>query len=1115
MKFISQSGFKKQWNIYQQYKGVFDLKTCRKRLWLAANETKLGHLRKNFKKILSNPKASAVFFKKKQSYSDIFQDNILKFASSAHWFIWYESLFTKCTPSIQKFLELQSEYERQMCVGNYRKAALNLTTVEENFGLSIWLITSRIQLFAAQGLVVEAQRYVDMVSKEDSLLGLISDRFFIKTQTENYDRFLDSLFNLFHEYRNGGNRPVADLVSFLLLPLARDLQRDSTQLMLYYSNLPIIDQYTLFKLTLAELFSRETIDNTQEARKVVKTLADNIHDEDLLRLWLRLSEKESCDENQIQILKLYSEGSYSDCIHAIESHMQTTPNDTACLEILAKCYVYTGKLYIQNTTDLQRIIRLLTKIIAVNDKCTAHIKELKSLLVSYYPQRWTIPLLSQLNNLFQHRTISEGIISAKIQYYFGSPATPKYRNIAITKKKYGFCEETEHEIVSTGDSVLITDLRKLKYSVIKQMMQDNKRISYDIIQQAILTTDLKLPYEIETLQSEIYLHNDELEKSLNIVIDNCIDNIESYRCFPLAELIKVTNSYEYDDVIYKPIALYIYNKKIGNEFSDELNDSYEDFMDTFPQYLPSITFGGKETLNKFEVYFLSNICIPTVMDTCPEFSSNTEVYSERIRILDLLLEQCDNHPNLLSSEQIRKERNTVLDSMVVEQGQLKYDLSKIYIDVESITKSKNDTLFSMYQNFLEEIKRTKSPGEIKKFKENQYYMSSDADVALYGLIEKYLQEFVRNPDYGLDKSLSTEVRHGVFSNLIRSRFEQHHLVTALNGEKYEDNAYWKEKYSMYIDTFIDELNILFANFSKSIDDIIASGNEWMKVTFEAGNKERLFNFNLSLATFNKYKYRMYNSESYQDVIDICKEIAWEKLDGSIETLLKKLHEDFKTQAEQAIGTFEDSIKEAKQQNSLTDLIDSIHLAKSGFLEDLKTVTDWFQVSKTLEIKDHTLDAIIKISIESFYTIKLNRMIQFSINDDQVARSLLLTGNDSKALITSLITAYDNAIKYGRHSEKTKIGIFITKPNQNRFTIKISNEYLHEDINKETFYSEIKRKIESEYHESLMYSEGGTGLYKITHLLTNSNPNFSVDVYENDESLFILDIQGVANENSVN
>jgi hypothetical protein len=185
----------------------------------------------------------------------------------------------------------------------------------------------------------------------------------------------------------------------------------------------------------------------------------------------------------------------------------------------------------------------------------------------------------------------------------------------------------------------------------------------------------------------------------------------------------------------------------------------------------------RPTADKFPrselIYFLDQICVYSVLDMLPVFTSSSELQDERKLICEILAE--------IDPSEIERYQHEVLEignRLVVQSGLDIVDGSRIHVDMDGIArwaKRELEESFFRYkalisagvgvaENFddvLKKLLRGEDPDRYLRLPSNE------ADEILISVVSQLLERFLLDSSYGLDSYLSQRIRHGSLMNYLR------------------------------------------------------------------------------------------------------------------------------------------------------------------------------------------------------------------------------------------------------------------------------------------------------------------------------------------------------------
>lgn len=1098
-------------SIYTRAAGNRRVNVVRKRMSEVVNSTNGKLLSRSVRSILGHPLSKTCFQTSGFTVSSLACLPEITINEDYKWNVWFKALFNAKHEELSNLIVVKKEFEINFLKGNFDCAYNLIIDFEEKFGVTLWGIQSKITVLSISGKSDEAIRYAESITRNNSqyIVKYIIEKLIFKVGVKSISTFTSSMNDIFHEIRATETPYYADFFSTIILPRGYDKKRNPSRGYSTASRFPVCDQYLYFKQALSEKIV-DGLRVTDIAGQIAE-IRSLIDDANLIRADEFCKGNVQYDQTTLSVLKLYTKGDYFGCVQTIESAWDSDPTLTHYVEIHAKSCAYL-KIKAQKESLLYDLSSSMRQSVMVESDCQDNLNCIEDNLVKCYPQEWTLPLFAQLHNLFGTQRSEDGKLYSQINCFGGISTTPKYSFIAMGGTDCGdWCKTTVELLRSVDPGVSIHPSRAVRYDLLSAIQANDETKCINLIDIVDKNSHELLKCEHLGLKSDLLLCRSSHSELVELIASECCENIELYRCFPIKSYVEGVQKDGAGDVdkLLLTIICYIYSKKIDESSLYLLRDAYDDFMDDSGFKKPFFMYKDKSSLTTYEVFFLENVCIPSVMDVSTNFDSSLDVLSKRIQIIDLLAR------NGISTKDLQKERSSLVDGIVIDKGTVGYDKSRIYVDFNAFTKAKLSEYKSLYSSYLAAQSSGGDQYVLPGLKGRTVLPVGKKEKILHDIIIKFLNDFVRHPEHGLDRSLCAEIRHGYFSNQIRSRFESLHLVTTINEKgDYLQNDYWIKEYNFLNGIILNNIDTLLKEFSSKIDISIAAANEWMRVTFEFEDHIHAFNFSLTAEQFKVISAFLSLTKDFDGFCVEVENFCWERTQDCLSLIQKRLNEEFVSEMNASIDWLAGAIESSRGNIQFSNLVNNIAMAKSGFQEDLNIVTDWFNVTRAYDFGTHDLETLVEISKKCFITMKSNLQINFLGNIDASNFLQKLTDKESRAMITSLITSFDNAIKHGFHPS-TPIIVVDCVSSKNTFLIKISNRIKGlSSVQSAALVEALKEKIQEYGDYELMFTEGGTGVYKINSLLNMSSPHFYVDFFCTDNA-FTLKINGVYSENISN
>jgi hypothetical protein len=203
---------------------------------------------------------------------------------------------------------------------------------------------------------------------------------------------------------------------------------------------------------------------------------------------------------------------------------------------------------------------------------------------------------------------------------------------------------------------------------------------------------------------------------------------------------------------------------------------------------------------------------------------------------------------------------------------------------------------------------------------------------------------------------------------------------------------------------------------------------------------------------------------------------------------------------EAVSELENHVMQIKGNVAMFDLMQEIRAAKTSFIKEIELVLNWFRiVGSDDDGGSERLAVVVDAAVSAFDSLFRHKGKELSFV--QGRSDVRLTYRESRALFISLFTALENALKYGRSGIRVDMSLGSTGTAD---FLKIANIVADDQKHSNEFIGRQKAKW-TDANSKLSTMEGGSGLYKIHNLLTNSSPGFHFDIEINND-VFILMIE---------
>lgn len=912
----------------------------------------------------------------------------------------------------------------------------------------------------------------------------------LMSESSSVQIFVRELLGRMNEYRSSGLQDAIDngaLESCEFLPI----NLDSTRIVKieklknnWYES--IIDQYIIFKDVICECESAGRL--PVDLRAAILDLSEIVNDCELQAI---LGCEQSVAPEVTAILSDYTKGDYESAIHKIQRlQNQDSGEIFGLIEVYARSKIYTGTTF-ENKTFFDHLAIELAAILQCDKKTAEKIDFLNQICVKFKHEPWAKSLNFHLLSALEEVESDQDIESARLQTcILGRLNTPKAKT-------------RNHRFPVQFDwSSNIPLHRQVMYSSGDQLPIEIEKALFPI-----LSDFLKL-------KSRTLILKEQFIDGINFAVDEYLDNSVSCYHLPMrtlceiaGEIPKLTN----EVFISCLIAYEIYNREYGGIFEEDKSELFESLMKFNGSHRPSDIF-QKDKFSRVEVFFLKNICIPSQLDNLIHYTSNDDVVHERVAILDLLISTKSE-----GFEQLRHEKDSVLETMFSEKLRAKIESAKLFVDVQALESQRKHVYYSLFEQAkgtkgginLEPLplnNDTAGSNDIFEIAQGSALASNKKTQILYEIFDTAVRDFALDENYGLDKYLSAEIRHIVFTTQLRSCFEKTRLVTSQKEGVYLSNEFWVNKYNFVHVSIVEQVDNLLRVFSARVDSILGEVNERFRVELYDRDSANVFDFIAYHSRLVAVSEIVAQSGNADEFFGRLLDYMWELASDSAKSAQKLINDHLAIEILGALTELEAGLNYVKGDVAVVDLMQEIKTARSIFTKEIELVLNWFRFvgaddSKNLERLGVVVDATMS-SFDSIYGHKYKKP-EFSTCGSAPS----LNYREARALFICLFTALENACKYGGDVDPVTVAVVSGCDNTSIVIKNVVRSY--PGMAAEELVLREKAKWSPEY-SNLNREEGGSGLYKIYSTLSNSSSGFKFDI-EADEKSFTASI-GLCHEN---
>lgn len=990
---------------------------------------------------------------------------------------------------INTFLKLKTQFEELFLIGKLNEATEVLNQIEEECGYSLWSIENRINLLELlKGVKAQKEYIKGIVENEDYgfLVRYVAYHYSYKIQSKTEDEHA-AFFKYF--FQESEEDESYDYIKYKFNYLEEYSSLKHLKLILRMEmRISIYDGYEALIKIFQILFIQDKV--SEEILKVIDLFFTEFNRIEDIRV-NKLYETLYCNmvkNNQgiVECFNLYEKGLYEDCLNECEKRLNQNSLEFEIYDIylntlliLGRDVPYDNKSIIYRYFDLVKNLKILKK----DFKDT--LEEINKIIRVYSINSWSITFLYIKDTILKRYNLEK----EKIELYQLNNNFYDLKNLMnysenIYKNLY---EKNKKEVIfillnsfykndyKSLSEINIPEERKVRYlaecnyknknynetiNLIESQKESNEYLSNLILESYILS----------------YLKIGKIEKVIKILVEKFINNKNRLIYLPINQVIREVKLNSLRGQIEVPIVYNIYYRQ--NEREDNFKEyiEYEEFLKFYKKEKPSELLENnlKNNLDEEKLnYYLENICTIQIMELSTSFLSKTEIIDERIKICKYLIEK--NSTSKLIDEIFRLNKQKLLD-----QGMEQLNDGKINLNIEELKK----IMVEQLEIKFEVCKNNLNMGiefENEIFEPLKLFSDEEPDIEkvesvnlLHRLVYEARNVFISNEKFGLDTCLSTQIRHGIIINALRSVFEEMYLITKkdINGN-YLTNTYWvnlliNEENLENKEKLIQILNIA----SKQIDDLsLKVKNDLIQILTEQtkDKKSGLFDYYLYYPEVNEWCEEIKKMETIQEFAIFMMENLIVRTHKNLEEVKKCLRTKILNEFLEILNT---CLKEVTDLNNLevTEFRNKVSLARQSIQVEINKIIKWFSMNSKNNISEYDGEFLKELLLSS---IKCELDV-----DDQLKSKF--KGETLNGIFHVLYNLTLNAVN---HSGKENVRCYIKFIETSELEIIVKNEVITDNELLDKKIKEISKKLESEKQIKLNL-EGGTGFNKIKNILDN-------------------------------
>lgn len=1035
-----------------------------------------------FRTLFEKSRFRGVFNSEAERIEDFLDKKIVRATISADRAVAiYRGIIFGNREKITSFYAHRREYERAFLLGDFSAAEAFAEKVKSSCGESLWYVRSKMVLLSKQGRLDEMEKFAaECKARTDSGFITMVFSWYLLLASDPLLHLRKIVTSTVEELAEGQQQDWSELFSLMFIPTSMSSISRGLSCLTLIQTLPVVDQVCLLEALIAEL--RASGEEIPEAMSLLQSELRRLN----LPIGMATLQASVQHEERVlaELITFYELENYGDMFQLFSENFGGSGVLFAPLNLLAKASACGGVwALLDRSSPLAQLISILEQIYKLEsqpgkleDDYLAQVITLNGfnssghLQLSLYkalPYRLTRERRSELAKYASNGT-EQGTPLSSLLLVSTEPALD-----------YAYASEVSR----------MPEHRRLKQEIRKTWKEaEPAHIENLLIRYSELSPLKKDHLE---LAAAYYLSSNAYDSLVKFGARAVASNPHAYVALPMEEMLSQVETSRLSD-IEAVIISYFYAKRIDKRKEYVLNETYEEFLSTRGIDRPIALLEMLDMNDALSVVLLRDVSTLDAMDFLGCFEDSNDLRSERVRILDYLKDH-----GAIDPEAHSQEVDEIVGQVVIDAGATEFNESKIDVNTAAIKRKLLEdvsSLLQLYKSFSSDREEKVIRVGVEDSEEEtiQALVVGDRNTTLLRLLNLIRDGFLNDEKYGLDKNLSTEIRHGFFSNLIRSRLEDRHLITEIDDSgKYKRNEYWLQANSLLNGDILEEVDGHLTWFSTSLNALISRAEEWMKVTSEVSEyPDRAFRYALYMSEFSQF-HPIASKANAEEFVDFCILRLWAETEAALIEMRERLNVDFKQEVGQLFDELLQRITDAKKNAAMLELMTAIVQVRRDIQEDITTASEWFKRNEGGFDSDRYMVDILDISIECFSRVR-GMTLNVDIQAAETAASMKLEGQQVKAFIVVLVNLFENCCRKSGFGGSTTVRIIECGDNLT-WSLRICNDLSPARLAECTpdYVRTLDKRMRSSKSLGLMRTEGGSGLSKVFNQLRLISDRFNV------------------------
>jgi hypothetical protein len=1042
---------------------------------------------------------------------------------------WAKATIARHAAEINCFLQLKQAFSQAVLTGQYTLAKQHLDDVEGKFGQSFWLIKNRLALLQlSQGLEPQ-KRYAQQLKEGVDYVGPIA----VVTQwvsARNESTVTISRFETdFEQFlaRIAPHIPDAlpDYLRYHILAPVSSSHEASLNVLRTESARALVDYYEAFVAYCQTTALQSSLGLQTLTLYTLKQLGSRLTDPRIsviLTALGRLASSYTPVTASYTSYNLWCAGNYSAAYTAVQNELASNPDNAVALVVAALSSTLAGEQNLRvglttteradHTIQPNSIQLMLSKGLQaiVDAGAAAHqeIRELSKLTTNFASLEWTTAF---------HLLVADEM-SAQLNPSLAAAAAlrvPRWHPLLLDLLGPAHATASYETAVSGDESVGV------RYALAKINMQPETvaGLSAEAAQLLsgqqhfmscqypaavadgyLLTNSVHSYFQRRghRLIANSLLKDNKLLEACSYMSQVFVRDINLEPLLPLAEAVGTLRPNQPQWQLLQaslalPVLLDAHTKHVHRSTEALCGYAYEDFLTANGLERPSQL---QQLQDQFDlpqlIYYLRYVCVEAIMDASIVYQGSHEVASERLNVCRLLVELDPTH-----EAEYRLEIRDLVRRQVISKRKREVEQSRIHIELPKLhlwASTELQEVFNRYITFIRaglDAENTAIRAEAAARAKEQdldgllamSVPNNETLVLFTNLVVELRNAYTSSAEFGLNRYLSTRIRHGTLETQLRWPVTAHHLITQRESENgpYQDNTYWTVQLGLDA-TESTALNQVFAEFSVAYDSLITNiRTEWVQIRHHQ-DQSGMFHFALADGEIAWLASQVNAQTSLKEFVDIVVKHFGERLTSNLSLIRQRLRAEAWPEARELLNGLQRNVHALNPSYMFSELDGAINLARTETAAVFERVTAWFRPTQAVGSSPYFLEDVLSVAEalvrEASPTF---RAPLAPIADDEITQVILFNGLTT--LVDVFINIFENVVRRsGLDVPHARIELTNKLITTDHYVVSIvTRNALGPSINKEELRQQLEQKrrelAEGKYSSSIT-KEGGSGFFKI-------------------------------------